>query len=133
MVQAYQQQESPAAPSQKTILVVEDDRNIGLMLVEVLSQETPYQTLLVTDGKQALNAFARVKPDLFITDYLLPEMNGLELYDCLQARAELKCPPTILMSSQMPPLEEVKKRDLVPLTKPFDLDDFLNTVEALIQ
>ena len=60
----------------KSILVVEDDSDIGLFLVQAISQETPHQALLVTDGFQALKAVASIKPNLFILDYWLPSMNG---------------------------------------------------------
>ena len=69
----------------KTILIIEDDDSIGALLVEALSQETPYKALLVTDAFQALKAVNYVKPCLFITDYHLPLMDGIELYDRLHS------------------------------------------------
>lgn len=116
----------------KTILLVEDDDSIGALLVEALAQETPYQALLVTDGLQALQVVHKVKPCLFITDYRLPHMNGIELYDRLRATKELENTPAIIMSAYLP-YEEVKKRNLVSLNKPFELDEFLDTIENLLQ
>jgi len=113
------------------ILVIEDDDSIGTFLVEALSQETPYKTLLVTDGFQALQIVDRVQPCLFITDYRLPLMNGLELCDLLKSRQTLKDTPAILMSAQLPE-QEVRKRNMVGLHKPFELDDLLDTVERLL-
>jgi CheY-like chemotaxis protein len=115
----------------KTILVVEDDDSIGSLLIEVLSQETPYQALLVTDGLQAIKLVHKIKPSLFITDYRLPHMNGIELYDFLRTTKDLESTPAIIMSAYLPQ-EEVKKRNLVSLNKPFDLDDFLDIVEHLL-
>jgi DNA-binding response OmpR family regulator len=115
----------------KTILVVEDDDGIGSLLVEALSQETPYKALLVTDGWQALRVIHDVKPCLFITDYRLPLMNGIELYDRLRSTQALADTPTIIMSAYLPE-EEVAKRKLISLRKPFDLDDLLDTVEKLL-
>ena len=114
-----------------TILVIEDDDSIGAFLVEALAQETPYKALLVTDGFQALQIVDKVQPCLFITDYRLPLMNGLELYDLLKAKQTLKDTPAILMSAQLPE-QEVQKRNMVCLNKPFELDDLLNTVERLL-
>lgn len=117
----------------KTILIVEDDDYIGSMLVEALRQETPYQPLLVNDGMQALSLVKRVKPCLIITDYRLPLMNGIELYDRLQAVKDLAGTPAIMMSAYLPPREEVRKRNLVALNKPFELDEFLDKVDSLLQ
>ncbi len=115
----------------KTILVVEDDDSIGCLLVEVLSQETPYKPMLVTDGFQALNAIKIIKPCLFITDYRLPSMSGIELYDHLRSIQELENTPTIIMSVYLPK-EAIKDRKLVSLRKPFELDVLLDTVERLL-
>ncbi len=113
------------------ILVIEDDDSIGTFLVEALSQETAYKAMLVTDGFQALQLMDKVKPCLFITDYHLPHMNGLELYDLLKLMPLLKDTPAILMSAQLPE-QEVQKRNMIGLNKPFELDDLLNTVERLL-
>lgn len=116
---------------EKTILVVEDDDNIGSLLVEVLLQETSYKAVWVADGLQALNVVRSVKPSLFITDYRLPYMDGIELYDRLRSTEDLADTPTIIMSAYLPE-EEVKKRQLISLSKPFDLDELLNTVAQLL-
>ena len=120
---------SQADEYKPTILVVEDDENIGMFVVQALSTETPYRAILVTDGLQALNIVDKVKPRLFITDYRLPYMNGIELYD--RIRPKIDDTPTIIMSAYMPE-QEVQKRKLVSLNKPFELDDLLNTVERLL-
>jgi DNA-binding response OmpR family regulator len=115
-----------------TILIVEDDDTIGELLVEVLAEETSHRTLLVTDGLQALQMIKHIKPSLLITDYRLPFMSGVELYDRLQAQKKLENTPTILMSAHLPPEEEVRKRQMIGMRKPFDLDLFLDTVESLL-
>ena len=51
--------------SVKTILVVEDDENIGELIVEAFVQETPYQAMLATDGKQALKIVQNMKPTFY--------------------------------------------------------------------
>ncbi len=114
---------------QKTILVIEDDDSIGALLVEILSQETTYDTVLVPDGLQALKLFHAVKPCLVITDYRLPYMDGIEFYDCLHAQSADT--PTIIMSAYLPE-EEIRKRSLVGLNKPFELDELLDIVEDLL-
>jgi CheY-like chemotaxis protein len=87
--------------------------------------------MLVTDGYQALRVVHDIKPSLFITDYRLPHMNGLELCDRLRATKGLEHTPAIVMSAYLPE-QEVEKRHLVGLQKPFELDDLLNTVESLL-
>ena len=115
----------------KTILVVEDDEFISIFLAEAISQETAYHPLLVSDGFEALKVTHDIKPSLFLLDYRLPKMNGVELYDQLHAREELETVPAIILSANLP-LHELTKRGLVGLKKPFDLDHLLQEIEKTI-
>ena len=117
--------------SVKTILVVEDDENIGELIVEAFVQETPYQAMLATDGKQALKIVQNVKPNVLLLDNNLPDMKGIELYDRIQVEKELENVPVLLMSANVP-VQEVKKRNLFCLNKPFELNDLLQTIERLL-
>ena len=115
----------------KTVLVVEDDTGIGSFLVQAIQQETPYQAMLVTDGFQALKTVANIKPGLFILDYQLPRMNGIELYDQLHAIPGLEHIPAIIISARLP-RQDIEKRHIVGMSKPLELDDFLHTIEHLL-
>ena len=115
----------------KTVLVVEDDTGIGNFLVQAISQETTHHALLVTDAFQALKTVASLKPSLFILDYQLPKMNGIELYDQLHATKGLEEIPAIVISARLPRYE-IEKRKILAMSKPLELDDFLNTIERLL-
>lgn len=117
--------------NEKSILIVEDDTDIGLLLCELLSQETPYKAIWVSDGMQALQLASTMKPDLCITDYWLPSINGIELYDRLHEMKDLANVPTILISAYLPE-HEVEKRQIVGMHKPFEIDDLLDTIERLL-
>ena len=115
----------------KTILVVEDDVGIGSFLTQAISQETHHQAMLVTDGFQALSVIESIKPNLFILDYQLPRMNGIELYDKLHAIEGLESIPAILISARLPK-QDIEKRKIIGMNKPLELDDFLRTIEELL-
>ena len=122
---------SEASNNIKTILVVEDDEDIGSFIVEALLQETSHQALLVTTGFKALETVKTIKPNLFVLDYLLPRMNGIELYDRLHATQELQDIPAVMISANIP-TSEARKRKITCLKKPFELDELLQTIEELI-
>jgi len=115
----------------KTIIVVEDDEDIGSFLVQAISQETNYQAMLLTDGFQCLKAVTNIKPNLFILDYHLPSMNGIELYDQLHAKKELEHVPAILISAQLPG-KDIEKRAVLGMNKPLELDELLHTIEDMV-
>src|SRR5262245_21770390 len=93
----------PAAqtPRSATILVVEDDVNIGDFLRQIIDKETPYQTIVVHDGFRALERAQQLQPCLLLLDYRLPGINGLEVYDRLQEQEETRGVPTIMMSATL--------------------------------
>ncbi len=124
-------QEERKNSSVKTILVVEDDTDIGSFLVQAISQETHYQAMLVTDGFEALRVMANIKPNLLILDYQLPSMNGIELYDRIQETKTLEHLPAILISAWLPK-QEIAKREIVGMAKPLELDEFLGAIDKLL-
>ena len=115
----------------RTILVVEDDEAIGAFLMETIAQETPYQIVLATHSLQAYQLAQKIKPILFILNYHLPGMNGIQLYDRLHAIQELEHVPAIMLSAVLPE-QEVKQRQMVGITKPFDLSLLLDAIEQLL-
>jgi DNA-binding response OmpR family regulator len=125
------QPKGPGDAFAKTILIVEDDADIGSFIFQAIYQETTHNALVVTDGFQALKAVHNLKPDLFIIDYQLPYMNGIELYDRLINIENLKTRPTIMISAHLP-AQEIRKRKIVGMKKPFELQDLLNTIERLL-
>jgi len=114
-----------------TILVVEADAEIGSLLLEALSQKTSYQMILLTHSLQALEVARGIKPDLFILNYHLPQVNRIELYDRLHAIKGLKHVPTIMVAADLPE-EEMKQRKIVSLKKPFEMDELLDAIQRVL-
>jgi CheY-like chemotaxis protein len=119
----------------RSILIVEDDEDIGAYLVSAIKQETAYDPLLVMESQQALEAVKHIKPDLFLLDYRLTESNGLDLYDQLHATAGLEAIPAIIMSASLPEgrlEEEIKQRQLYALSNPHTLDELIKTLQQAL-
>lgn len=110
-----------------TILIVEDDTNIGYFLQQLIEEETPYSSDVVTDGPHALEEAKQVHPCLLLLDYRLPGMNGLEVYDRLQSMEETRGVPTIMMSATLP-TEELNKRGIYQLRKPMDVGNVVRMI-----
>jgi two-component system response regulator (stage 0 sporulation protein F) len=109
------------------ILIVEDDAAIGDFLQQLIEGETPYTSAVATDGLQALEKAQQSHPCLFLLDYRLPGMNGLELYDRLQTIEETKGVPAIMMSATLP-TEELQRRRIYPLRKPMDIGNVIRMI-----
>ena len=122
-----------AQATTKTILLVEDDPNISSFLVEAIAQETPYRAIVASDSNAALKLVRHFTPCLFILDYGLPGMNGIELYDRLSINLELAPIRAILITANRQlPQQQIQQRQLITFMKPFELDALLDTIETLL-
>lgn len=110
-----------------TILIVEDDKDIGNFLQQLIDEETPYASSVVTDGPLALEKAREVHPCLLLLDYRLPGMDGLEVYDRLQTMDETRGIPAILMSATLP-VEELERRGMYQLRKPMDVGNVIRMI-----
>ena len=110
-----------------SILVVEDDENVGEFLQQVIDEYTPYNTSVVHDGTGALERARQIQPCLLLLDYKLPGINGLEVYDRLQSMEETRGVPAIMMSASLP-TEELQRRGIYQLRKPMDIGNVIRMI-----
>jgi CheY-like chemotaxis protein len=119
----------PAAlsPRSATILIVEDDADIGRFLQQLIEEETPYHTAVISNGLTALEKAPQIHPCLMLLDYRLPGINGIELYDRLQQQEETSGVPAIMMSATLP-VAELKQRGIYQLRKPMDIGNVIRMI-----
>ena|SRR2546421_6914537 len=114
----------------KKVLIVEDDQDIAHLYLELLQAETNCVVILANEPLQALNIAKRFKPDLFILDYLLPHMNGIELYEKLHKIKGLENVPALIITGILLD-RKGKERGIIRMQKPFDTDILLQTIENI--
>src|SRR5215467_7719681 len=103
----------------KTILVVKNDATRNWPSSQILSLKSHHYALLASTGDAALRLVRHIKPDLFILDYYLLDMDGLELYRQLHATKGLEDIPTIIVGADLlkDVAREVDTQHLVILSK----------------
>jgi two-component system, OmpR family, response regulator len=113
------------------ILVVEDDVHIGRLIgLTMPTLGLPYEFASVESATEALNLCRQAPCDLLLTDYHLPDMNGIHLIREMRKRGLYT--PTILFTAYD---VEAEARDLgvsAYMLKPFDIDELLNTIRTLL-
>lgn len=131
MLQEQEQSFTTKHGTVKTILVVEDDEDNQALFIEALSLLTSYHVQVARNSTEALHFVKHIKPSLFILDYRLPNINGIELYDQLHAIPELEKIPAIIISgiASDKVARDIESRKLIGIDKPFDLDELLDTVK----
>lgn len=90
-----------------TIFIVEDSPTQCAILSHLLEKQG-YTNIVKANGKEALQAVEQQKPDLIISDILMPEMDGFELCRAIKDDKNLKDIPIILMTS-LDGVEEIGK------------------------
>ncbi len=68
----------------RKILVVDDEEMMRMIARRILSKN--YEVVLANSGKEALEIYDRERPDLILSDLLMPEMNGFDMYKILQEK-----------------------------------------------
>jgi signal transduction histidine kinase/ActR/RegA family two-component response regulator len=122
--------EAPARPGVR-ILVVEDDDFVRASMVESL-QALGHTVAQAADGEAGLRELEHARPDLIITDYLMPGMTGAELVR--RARLHLPGVPMVIATgyADMKAIEAVIGDDML-LRKPFQLAELADVVERALQ
>jgi DNA-binding response OmpR family regulator len=128
-----EEQSLPAREQEKTILIVDDDRDIGELLRSVIIDQTHHRVIWIAESDLALEAAPHLKPALILLDYMMPTLDGLELFDYMQSLEHMRGVPVILISARTSlPFEELKRRGIRFLSKPFEMEDLLHLVNELV-
>lgn len=115
------------------ILLVEDEPGIS-KLMKMFLEEAGYRVTVAPDGIQGLVRFDQERPDLVITDFMMPEMNGAELCQRLGQRFAAGVPrvPVILTSALLPPGTDALSLADAFVEKAGNLPLLLRTAASLI-
>lgn len=118
----------------KEILIVEDSEVQVELLRRVLAANG-YQVLVARNGAEGLASAREHKPDLIISDILMPVMDGYQLCKELKDSKELKDIPLILLTQLDEPEEVIKGLEAGAdnyITKPFEEDFLLAKLKSLL-
>ena len=115
------------------ILVVEDEKDLRALVCEYL-QDEGYETLAAADGLEALGLLAAETCDMIVTDVMMPKMDGFTLAEKVR-KNDLSTPILFLTA-----LVDKRSKQLGftigiddYITKPFDLDELIFRVRAILR
>ena len=115
-----------------TVLLVDDEPEV-LGMLQVYCEEAAYQTLLASDGREALKLFYQHHPDIVITDIRMPILVGFDLCRRIREISEI---PIIVLSALGTEDEKVKGLQLGAddyLVKPVGTRELIARVEATLR
>ncbi len=117
------------------ILVVDDEKDIAELLQHVLVAEG-FQVVIAHDGRAALDATLRQKPDLVILDLMLPELSGIEVLKALRGQDATRMIPVMLLTARRDEIDRLLGFELGAddyVTKPFSPREVLLRTRALLK
>lgn len=118
-----------------TVLYVEDELSLR-GLVRIWLEDAGYRVLEAADGVEAMEVISRDRPDLIITDAMMPRMSGDELVEVVKSDPELADIPIVMATAAASPLRRERMRERgchEVLGKPLDEASFVATAaEALL-
>ncbi len=124
----------PSSTTRSHILVVEDERHLGVGIKFNLEAEG-YRVTLVEDGPTALRTIGQTGEsiDLVILDLMLPGMSGYAVCESIRARG-LRT-PVMMLSARTLSEDRTRGFDVGAnqyMSKPFDLDELISRVKNLL-
>ena len=121
------------SPAQGARVLVVDDEPAILRAVQTNLRRHDFQVETATNGREALAAYDRLRPDLVLLDLGLPDLDGMEVIRQIRAHAST---PIVVLSAREAERDKVAALDQGAddyLTKPFGVDELLARVRVALR
>lgn len=112
------------------VLIVEDDKNLGPVVDEILTTNG-YITTWVQDGQQALDWLADEVPDAVVLDMHLPHVSGITILDHIRADDRLKRTRVLAVTADALIAPLIQDKADATFLKPFSVVDFVGMMSRL--
>ena len=116
------------------VLVVEDNIELLRFIHSQLADE--HAVYLAQHGRQGLELAIRERPDIIVTDYMMPELDGIELITELRKVSELSETPIVMLTAKNDAEDRIRSRSVgadAYLSKPFSPQELRATIRALLE
>ena len=123
------------ANSMAKVLIIEDDEIVWKLIEYKLKKEN-HELTWACDGLKALEILKTIKPDLIISDIMIPYMDGLQILTKIKADDELKHIPVIMLTSKARENDVIKGLELGAqdyIAKPFSPSELLLRVNKALK
>ena len=118
------------------ILVVEDDPTTLKIITKILSNQPGFEVIGATNGKEGLLLAKDTNPDIIISDYSMPVMDGFELCAAVKSDKELESTIFILLTAISETDKKVQGFDIGVddyLVKPYNPSELISKIKAFLK
>ena len=117
------------------IMIVEDEAALVTLLKYNLEKQG-YETVCVMDGKEVMNVAMTEKPDLILLDWMLPNVQGIDLCRDMRKSYELRNIPIIMLTARGDEADKVRGLSYGAddyMTKPYSIPELMARIIALLR
>lgn len=117
------------------IMIVEDETALVTLLKYNLEKQG-YETITVMDGKDVLSTALTEKPDLVLLDWMLPNVQGIDLCRDMRKSYELRNIPIIMLTARGEEADKVRGLSYGAddyMTKPYSIPELMARIVALLR
>ena len=116
------------------VLVVDDSPTEQHVLTQVL-EKNGFETMVASDGEEAINLASSSQPDLILMDVVMPGMNGFQATRQLSRNPDTSAIPVVMVTSKDQETDRIwglRQGAVDYLMKPVKQDDLLEAIRARI-
>lgn len=117
------------------IMIVEDEAALTTLLKYNLEKQG-YETIIVMDGKDVMATAMQEKPDLILLDWMLPNVQGIDLCREIRRTYELRSTPIIMLTARSEEADKVRGLSFGAddyMTKPYSIPELMARIMALLR
>lgn len=118
----------------KTIFVMDDDLALQMVL-EIALREAGYEVILANNGADGIKMLEHLQPDLVISDIMMPQMDGVEVFHQLQERLQDEGIPILILTAlnRKPWFDDLEEEGAVIMQKPFEVDKLMSLIKTIVE
>lgn len=119
--------------SRPTILIVEDNADMRRFIAFILQEE--YNVAVAADGEEGLQKAAELQPDMIISDYMMPKLDGMKMAERMRTDMQTSHIPIIMLSARTDEGSIIKGLNIgvdAYIEKPFSADVLRARIANLI-
>lgn len=122
--------------STKQVLVIDDDENMSLIIKACLELMGGFSVTVIDNGEEGLRWAETEQPAAILIDFMLPEMNGVAIFQRLQANSITRKIPVILLTAKVHSTNQAELANLgfaAVIAKPFDPMTLVDQITAALK
>ena len=117
----------------KRIFIIDDDLGLQTVLSMAL-KDAGFDVVVASDGEQGLARLPTVHPDLVISDVMMPNLDGVQVFEAIKEGLRAEGIPIIIITAlnRKAWFADLEAEGAVILQKPFDVDHLIDMINLLL-